>query len=174
MKPPPPALVESLHAAYCRAAGPRFRVALTFERRSDWRRWIAYGAKANPDGWGEPQLLAVVSYLQRRIREGRGEPESLLFSRLVGSDPKFAIEALKRFEERLLICREDYKRECGRRGRAKGPTQISTKTVDGVINRRLEASENPITEEPAPLGGLLDIFKSKIQPPRDETKRGVV
>lgn len=110
--------------AHCQAAGPQFAVALTFDRKCDGRRWIAHGAKCDPKGWGGAQLVAVIRYIQGRIKAGRGERESLTFSRLIGCQGLVGQEALRRFEERLLMTREAHSRTKGRRGRPTVPVDV--------------------------------------------------
>lgn len=152
-------LVEALHAAYCQAAGPRFAVALTIERKSDWRRFIDRGLRCDRKGWGVAQLVAVVAYIKRRIRAGRREEESLAFSRLIGSR-----EALGRFEEQLLITRETHRREKGPnkpRGRHTAPIEI--RTPDGT-RRRLEPEEVAPPDNFTPITGALDEIKARLAP----------
>jgi len=148
-------LVEALHAAYCEAAGPRFAVALTFDRKSAWRRFIDYGAKCERDkqgGWGVPQLLAVVSYIRRRIKAGRREEESLAFTRLIGSR-----EALCRFEEQLLLARQAHQRTL-QRSRPQGTVEI--RDVTGTA--RLVPAADLTGPPPEPIANALTAAKEAL------------
>lgn len=147
-------LVEALHAAYCEAAGQRFAVALTFERKSAWRRFIDHGSRCDRKGWGVAQLRAVVAYIKRRIKAGRREEESLSFSRLVGSR-----EALGRFEEQLLLTREAHRREKDTRGRRTAPAEV--RAADGT-RRQLAPEELPPIDNFRPINGALDEIKARL------------
>ena len=79
--------IDQAHALYCRLTGQR--VSLRFDRERLWYELLAAG-------FTQADLLTVITYLQREIRQGRRNVGALKLSNLLQLD---------RFEEDLNISR---------------------------------------------------------------------
>ena len=79
--------IDQAHALYCRLTGQR--VSLRFDRERLWYELLTAG-------FTQADVLSVITYLQREIRQGRRNVGALKLSNLLQPD---------RFEEDLNISR---------------------------------------------------------------------
>jgi hypothetical protein len=87
------AQIAEIHALFCVATGVQLRVGIgEYNREAAWARFLNAG-------FTPADLLLVVKYLQRKIREGTRNIGSLRFSNLV--------DRLEIFEESLSMAKAD-------------------------------------------------------------------